>query len=58
VDDPTQRQPDISKARALLDWEPKVNRHDGLAITYAAFKALPEEILYKQEHRDFKAYIK
>ena len=57
-DDPTQRQPDISKARALLDWEPKVNRHDGLAITYAAFKALPEEILYKQEHRDFKAYIK
>ncbi|NCG44505.1 MAG: NAD-dependent epimerase/dehydratase family protein [Proteobacteria bacterium] len=58
VDDPTQRQPDISKARALLDWERKVNRHDGLAITYAAFKALPEEILYKEEHRDFKAYIK
>jgi|TARA_B110000091_G_scaffold61098_1_gene67144 dTDP-glucose 4,6-dehydratase len=58
VDDPTQRQPDISKARALLDWQPKVNRHDGLAITYAAFKALPEEILYKQEHRDFKAYTK
>ena len=58
VDAPTQRQPDISKARALLDWQPKVNRHDGLAITYAAFKALPEEILYKQEHRDFKAYTK
>ena len=58
VDDPTQRQPDISKARALLDWQPKVNRHDGLAITYAAFKALPEETLYKQEHRDFKAYTK
>lgn len=58
VDDPTQRQPDISRARALLGWEPKVNRQEGLAMTYAAFKALPEEILYKQEHRDFKAYIK
>ena len=46
VDDPTQRQPDISKARALLDWQPKVNRHDGLAITYAAFKALPEELAW------------
>ena len=57
-DDPTQRQPDISKAKAILGWEPKVDREEGLARTYAAFKALPEEILYKQEHRDFKDYQK
>ena len=57
-DDPTQRQPDISKAKAILGWEPKVDRTEGLARTYAAFKALPEEILYKQEHRDFKDYQK
>jgi len=57
-DDPTQRQPDISKAKAILGWEPKVDRAEGLARTDAAFKALPEEILYKQEHRDFKDYQK
>ena len=57
-DDPTQRQPDISKAKAILGWEPKVDRAEGLARTYAAFKALPKEILYKQEHRDFKDYQK
>ncbi|HAB36260.1 MAG TPA: NAD-dependent dehydratase, partial [Cryomorphaceae bacterium] len=38
-DDPTQRQPDISKAKAILGWEPKVGRAEGLARTYAAFKA-------------------
>ncbi len=57
-DDPTQRQPDISKAKTILGWEPQVGRAEGLARTYAAFKALPEEILYKQEHRDFKEYKK
>jgi dTDP-glucose 4,6-dehydratase len=57
-DDPTQRQPDISKAKAILGWEPQVDRAEGLARTYAAFKALPEGILYKQEHRDFKDYQK
>ncbi|MDA9151471.1 SDR family oxidoreductase [Schleiferiaceae bacterium] len=57
-DDPTQRQPDISKAKAILGWEPQIGRAEGLARTYAAFQALPEEILYKQEHRDFKDYSK
>lgn len=41
VDDPKQRQPDITKAKKLLKWEPKVNRKDGLRITYDYFKALP-----------------
>jgi dTDP-glucose 4,6-dehydratase len=42
VDDPKQRKPDITKAKALLDWEPKVHRADGLRITYQYFKNLPE----------------
>jgi len=56
VDDPKQRQPDITKARALLNWEPKVNRADGLKITYEYFKSLPEEALINNEHKDFTTY--
>jgi dTDP-glucose 4,6-dehydratase len=40
VDDPKQRQPDISKARSILGWEPKVDRKAGLKMTYDYFKAL------------------
>ncbi|MCH8554962.1 MAG: SDR family oxidoreductase [Schleiferiaceae bacterium] len=57
-DDPTQRQPDISVAREILNWEPKVNRAEGLKITYDYFKSLPEEDLYKKEHNTFEGYIK
>jgi dTDP-glucose 4,6-dehydratase len=56
VDDPKQRQPDITKARALLNWEPKVNRAEGLKITYAYFKSLPEDALINNEHKDFTTY--
>ncbi len=56
-DDPMQRQPDISKARAILDWEPKVSRQEGLAITYDYFKSLPEEKLYRKEHNTFEGYV-
>ena len=38
TDDPKQRQPDISKAKSILGWEPKVNRTEGLRITYEYFK--------------------
>lgn len=48
VDDPKQRQPDISKAEALLGWEPKVSRKEGLKITYEYFRSLPKEELTKQ----------
>ena len=41
VDDPKQRQPDITKARTILGWEPKVDRAEGLQKTYDYFKALP-----------------
>jgi len=57
-DDPLQRQPDISKAREILDWEPKVSRADGMAKTYAYFKDLPKEELYKRDHKDFSTYNK
>jgi len=38
TDDPKLRQPDISKARRVLDWEPKVNLHEGLQETVAYFR--------------------
>jgi dTDP-glucose 4,6-dehydratase len=37
-DDPRVRKPDISRARQLLGWEPRVNRHDGLKRTLAYFQ--------------------
>jgi len=37
-DDPKQRQPDITKAKEILGWEPKVGRAEGLKITYDFFK--------------------
>jgi len=37
-DDPKVRQPDITKAKKLLNWEPKVNRKDGLKKTLEYFK--------------------
>jgi dTDP-glucose 4,6-dehydratase len=52
-DDPKQRRPDISKAKELLGWEPKVSREEGLKITYDYFKSLSHEELNKVEHRSF-----
>jgi dTDP-glucose 4,6-dehydratase len=48
VDDPKQRQPDITKAKSLLGWEPKVGRAEGLRMTYEYFRTLPPEELVKQ----------
>ncbi len=58
VNDPLQRQPDISLAKKLLNWEPKVDRSTGMAITFDYFKGLSEEDLYKSEHKDFSEFIK
>jgi dTDP-glucose 4,6-dehydratase len=52
-DDPTQRQPDITKAKELLGWEPKVGRSEGLKIVYDYFKSLTKADLQKKEHRNF-----
>lgn len=48
VDDPKQRQPDITRAKEILGWEPKVKRSEGLKVTYEYFKSLPVEELNKQ----------
>jgi dTDP-glucose 4,6-dehydratase len=56
ADDPRQRKPDISKAKKILGWEPKVGREEGLKITYEYFKSLPPEEWYK-EPKEFKAGI-
>ena len=56
VNDPMQRKPNISKAQELLGWEPKVMREEGLKLTYEWFKSLPDERLYRKEHRDFADY--
>ena len=52
-DDPAQRQPDITKAKEILGWKPKVHRNEGLKIVYDYFKSLFPEDLQKKEHRDF-----
>jgi dTDP-glucose 4,6-dehydratase len=57
-DDPTRRKPDISIAKKILGWEPKVSRKEGLKITYEYFRNLPKARLYTKEHNDFKNYIK
>ncbi len=54
VDDPKQRKPDITKAKELLGWEPKVSRAEGLKITYEYFKNLPTDELNKQP-KEFKS---
>lgn len=56
-DDPMQRQPDITRAKELLGWEPQVNRAEGMKITYDYFKTLSEEELRYSEHKDFSKYI-
>jgi dTDP-glucose 4,6-dehydratase len=42
TDDPKQRKPDISKAKEILNWEPRIERAEGLKKTYQYFKSLPE----------------
>ncbi|MEN9959845.1 MAG: UDP-glucuronate decarboxylase [Bacteroidota bacterium] len=50
TDDPKQRKPDITKARSILGWEPKVSRADGLKITYDYFKSLSKDDLFRMAH--------
>jgi dTDP-glucose 4,6-dehydratase len=57
VDDPKQRQPDITKARQLLQWEPMIDRSEGLKRTYAYFQGLSKEELMETDHHNFDHYI-
>lgn len=47
VDDPKQRQPDITKAKNILGWQPKIKRKEGLKITYDYFKSLSSDEWHK-----------
>ncbi len=58
VDDPLQRQPDITLAKQILDWKPKVGRSEGMKKTFEYFKRLSRDKLYKREHKDFTNHIK
>lgn len=57
-DDPMQRQPDISRAKEILSWEPKVSRAQGMKITYDYFRSLSAEELQKRDHKDFSEHIR
>ena len=43
LDDPKQRQPDITKAKSLLGWEPTINLEEGLKLTIEDFRSRIEE---------------
>ena len=58
VNDPLQRQPNIDKAKSILGWEPKVDRAEGMRLTFDYFKSLTEDELYKSEHKDFTTFNK
>ena len=58
VNDPKQRQPDITLAKKLLNWQPKIDRAEGLKRTYAYFKSLSPDELNEKEHYNFDKYIK
>ncbi|MDX1782648.1 MAG: UDP-glucuronic acid decarboxylase family protein [Aequorivita vladivostokensis] len=57
-DDPMQREPDISKAKEILGWQPKISREEGMRKTFEYFKNLSKEELFKSEHKDFSKHNK
>lgn len=57
INDPLQRCPDISKAKEILDWTPKVERAEGMKLTLDYFKTLTKVELLKEAHKDFSNYI-
>ena len=51
-DDPTRRKPDISKARDLLNWEPRVSLREGLFLSLDYFRqALESKVAARDAHR-------
>ena len=57
-DDPARRKPDISVAKKVLGWKPRVGRTEGLKVTYEYFRKLPRARLYADGHNTFKEYIR
>ena len=58
VNDPLQRQPDITRAKEILGWEPIVDRAEGMKRTLEYFSGLSKEELHKSEHRSFSKPVK
>jgi dTDP-glucose 4,6-dehydratase len=58
INDPMQRCPDITKAKKVLNWEPKTDRKTGMQKTFDYFKSLSKEELFRQEHKNFDKYQK
>ena len=56
--DPKKRRPDITKAKEILGWEPKVSRQEGLKLTYDFFKSLSKNELSEVDHYNFDRFIK
>lgn len=54
VGDPLQRKPDITKAKKILNWRPKINRKEGIKKTFNYFNAFTKDALYKKNHKNFK----
>ena len=54
--DPLKRKPDIDLARKILDWKPKIQRNEGLKLTYDYFCSLSVEELNKKDHQNFESY--
>jgi len=57
-DDPLQREPDISRAKEILKWEPLTSREEGMRKTLEYFKNLSQEELFKREHKSFSKHNK
>lgn len=56
--DPLKRKPDITLAKKVLNWEPKVGRTEGLKKTIDYFKNLPKKELFHTEHKTFEKFNK
>ena len=54
--DPLKRKPDIDLARKILDWEPEIQRNEGLKLTYDYFCSLSDEELNIKDHQGFESY--
>ncbi|MDM1043721.1 SDR family oxidoreductase [Myroides sp. 1354] len=57
INDPLQRCPDITKAKTILGWTPKIGRAEGMQRTLDYFKSFTAADLAKEEHKDFSNYI-
>ena len=54
IEDPKQRQPDISKAKSVLKWEPLISREEGIKKTYDYFSSLKKEEWYKTNKKFYQ----